>query len=266
MVNAMSSQQVPERHLTPEPHPEPQNVYDDPVFFAGYSKLARFGEGWTDAFEHAHVKSLLPDVAGQRVLDLGCGAGQWAAFLAESGAAEVIGTDLSEQMLAVARRDRAHPRVTYQRVSMEDAAFPNGHFGLVISSMAFHYVEDFAGLVRRIVGWLTPGGRLVFSTEHPVYLSRATSEGWVRDAEGKIQHWALSGYGDEGMREETWITAGVRKHHRMVSTILNDVIAAGLTIEQVVEPMPTPESLARHPDWIEERRRPFCLLVRARKA
>jgi SAM-dependent methyltransferase len=265
MVNEMSSEQAPEQAPTPEKPLTPQNVYDDPVFFAGYSKLPRFGEGWTDAFEHTHFKALLPDVRGQRALDLGCGTGQWAHFLAEAGAREVVGTDLSEQMLALARRDRAHPRVTYQRASMEAAAFPDGSFGLVISSMAFHYVEDFAGLARRIAGWLTPGGRLVFSTEHPVYLARATSEGWVRDAAGNIQHWALSGYGDEGLREETWITAGVRKYHRMVSTILNDLIAAGLTVEQVVEPMPTPEALERHPHWIEERRRPFCLLVRAVK-
>ena len=253
MVNDMSSE------------PSPQNIYDDPRFFAGYSELPRFGEGWTGAFEHTAFKSLLPDVTGQRALDLGCGTGQWAAFLAECGASEVIGVDLSEQMLAVAHRDRAHPRVTYQRNSMEDAEFPAGRFELVISSLAFHYVDDFAGLAGRVANWLTPGGHLVFSTEHPVYLSRATSEGWVRDADGNIQHWALNGYGDEGLREENWIMAGVRKHHRMVSTILNDLAGAGLIIERVEEPMPTPEQLREHPTWIEERRRPFCLLVRARK-
>ena len=253
MVNDMSSE------------PSPQNIYDDPRFFAGYSELPRFGEGWTGAFEHTAFKSLLPDVTGQRALDLGCGTGQWAAFLAECGASEVIGVDLSEQMLAVAQRDRAHPRVTYQRNSMEGAEFPAGRFELVISSLAFHYVDDFAGLAGRVANWLTPGGHLVFSTEHPVYLSRATSEGWVRDADGNIQHWALNGYGDEGLREENWIMAGVRKHHRMVSTILNDLAGAGLIIERVEEPMPTPEQLREHPTWIEERRRPFCLLVRARK-
>ncbi|MGE3270154.1 MAG: class I SAM-dependent methyltransferase [Chloroflexota bacterium] len=243
----------------------PQNIYDDPEFFAGYAKLPRFGDGWADAYEHAAFKSLLPEVTGRRALDLGCGTGQWARFLAESGASEVIGVDLSEQMLAVARADRAHPNVTYQRNSMEGAAFPPGRFELVISSLAFHYVEDFAGLARRIADWLTPSGHLVFSNEHPVYLSRATGEGWVRDADGQAQHWALSRYGDEGLRVENWITDGIQKYHRMVSTILNNLSDAGLLIERVLEPMPDAEMLARHPEWSQESHRPFCLLVRARK-
>src|SRR5688500_12245565 len=92
---------------------QPQNVYDDPEFFAGYSQLERFGEKWGAAYEHGAFVALLPDVAGSRVLDLGCGAGQLALHVAESGPAEVIGLDLSERMLEVARVERAHSRVTY---------------------------------------------------------------------------------------------------------------------------------------------------------
>ena len=67
------------------------------------------------------------------------------------------------------------------------------------------------------------------------------------------------------MREERWIADGVQKYHRMVSTIMNDLIAAGLAIERVLEPMPDEEMLRRHPEWVDEGKRPFCLLVRARK-
>jgi hypothetical protein len=135
----------------------------------------------------------------------------------------------------------------------------------VVSSLAFHYVADYHGLCRRIADWLVRGGVLVFSTEHPVYLSRATSEGWVRDAEGRPQFWALDRYGEEGLREESWIAERVQKYHRMQSTLLNDLIEVGLTIERVLEPMPDEEMLRRRPDWVYERQRPFCLLVRARK-
>jgi 2-polyprenyl-3-methyl-5-hydroxy-6-metoxy-1,4-benzoquinol methylase len=103
----------------------------------------------------------------------------------------VIGVDLSERMLALARAEWSHPRVTFQRASIEEVAFPSNRFDLVVSSLVFHYVADYHGLCRRIADWLVPGGVLVFSTEHPVYLSRATSEGWVRDAEGRPQFWAL---------------------------------------------------------------------------
>jgi 2-polyprenyl-3-methyl-5-hydroxy-6-metoxy-1,4-benzoquinol methylase len=243
----------------------PQNIYDDPEFFAGYSRLERFGSGWTKALEHPSFMALLPDVSGRRVLDLGCGAGQLALHLAERGAAEVIGVDLSERMLALARAERRHPCVTYLRAAIEDVSFAPERFDLVVSSLAFHYVADYRGLVRRIAGWLSPGGILVYSTEHPVYLTRATPEGWVRDAGGQPLYWALDAYAEEGRREEHWFKDGVRKYHRTLATLLNGLIDAGLAIERVVEPVPDAAALQRRPEWIHERRRPFCLLVRARK-
>jgi SAM-dependent methyltransferase len=259
----MTADNVPQ-NVTPQ-NVAPQNVYDDPDFFAGYSKLERFGAGWTKAYEFPSFMSLLPDVTGRRALDLGCGVGRLAHHLAEQGAADVIGVDLSERMLELARAECSHPRLAFQRASMEEAAFPPDRFDLVVSSLAFHYVADFPDLAGRIARWLASDGVLVFSTEHPVYLSRATGEGWVRDAEGKPMYWALDRYGDEGLREEHWLKEGVQKYHRMVSTILNDLIGAGLTIERVLEPMPDAAMLARRPDWAQESKRPFCLLVRARK-
>src|SRR5436305_1722193 len=94
-------------------NPPPQNIYDDSSFFAAYSRLDRFGSGWTGAFEHGALMALVPDVADRRVLDLGCGLGQLAHHLAEKGAADVTGVDLSERMLTLARADWSHPRVRY---------------------------------------------------------------------------------------------------------------------------------------------------------
>src|SRR5262245_34264757 len=98
----------------------PQNIYDDPGFFAGYSSLERFGDGWERAAEHDDLLALLPDVKGRRALDLGCGAGQLTQYLATREAAEVIGVDVSERMLELARTQWAHPRVRYQRMAIED--------------------------------------------------------------------------------------------------------------------------------------------------
>jgi 2-polyprenyl-3-methyl-5-hydroxy-6-metoxy-1,4-benzoquinol methylase len=244
----------------------PQNVYDDPDFFAGYTQLERFGAEWGAAFEHPDFMALLPEVAGSRVLDLGCGAGQLAHHLAQSGAAEVIGLDVSERMLAVARAERAHPAVTYRLEPIETADFPAGRFDLVVSSLAFHYVDDYAGLAARIATWLVPRGVLVFSTEHPVFTARASDDGWVRDADGEPLHWTINRYGVEGRREVHWFLDGVEKFHRTLSTLLNGLVDAGLVIERVVEPMPDDEALRRRPDWIHELKRPIFLLVRASRA
>ena len=244
---------------------DPQNIYDDPRFFAGYSTLERFGAGWKRAMEHADLLALLPDVNGRRALDLGCGAGQLAHHLATSGAAEVIGVDVSERMLALARAEFAHPRVTYARAAIEDVTFPAGRFELVASVLAFHYVDDYAGLVRRIAGWLAPGGVLVYSTEHPIYTARVPGDGWALDSAGRRTCWGMDRYAEEGARDETWFVPGVRKVHRTFATLLNGLLDAGLVIERVVEPMPGEPWLRSHPQARDERRRPMFLLVRARK-
>lgn len=244
---------------------EPQNIYDDPAFFAGYSTLERFGAGWERAMEHADLLALLPDVDGRRVLDLGCGAGQLAHHLAMMGAIEVVGIDVSERMLALARADRAHPRVTYQRGAIEELTFPPARFDLAVSSLVLHYVHDYPGLIRQIAEWLAPGGILVYSTEHPIFTARLPGDGWVLDDAGRRTRWGLDRYAEEGTREETWFGAGVRKVHRTVATLINGLVDAGLLIERVVEPVPSEQWLDAHPLARDERRRPVFLLVRARK-
>jgi 2-polyprenyl-3-methyl-5-hydroxy-6-metoxy-1,4-benzoquinol methylase len=244
---------------------EPQNIYDDPAFLAGYSTLERFGAGWARAMEHADLLALLPEVDGRRVLDLGCGAGQLAHHLATTGAAEVVGVDVSERMLALARADWAHPRVAYRQAAIETLAFSRARFDLVVSSLVVHYVDDYRGLVSRIAGWLTPGGVLVYSTEHPIYTARLPGAGWVRDAADRQPRWALDRYADEGAREETWFVAGVRKVHRTMATLINGLVDAGLVVERVVEPIPSEQWLRDHPQAVDERRRPMFLLARARK-
>ena len=242
----------------------PQNIYDDAGFFAGYSRLERFGGGWEHAAEHDDLVALLPDVTGRRVLDLGCGAGQLAQYLATREAAEVIGVDVSERMLELARTRWAHPRVRYQRMAIEDASFTAARFDLVVSVLALHYVDDYRGLMARIAEWLTPGGVLVYSTEHPIYTARLPDDGWVREGAERTR-WALNDYASEGSRDEAWFVPGVRKVHRTVATLMNGLTDAGLTIERVVEPIPSAAWLERHPSMADERRRPMFVLVRARK-
>jgi 2-polyprenyl-3-methyl-5-hydroxy-6-metoxy-1,4-benzoquinol methylase len=244
---------------------DPQNIYDDPDFFAGYSTLERFADGWERAMEHADLLALLPEVDGRRVLDLGCGAGQLAHHLATTGAAEVVGVDVSERMLALARAERTHPRVTYRREAVETLAFPPARFDLVVSSLVFHYVDNYPRLVSRIAEWLAPGGILVYSTEHPMFTARLPGDGWVLDSAGRRTGWSVDRYSDEGAREERWFVPGVRKVHRTLSTLVNGIVDAGLVVERVVEPIPSVQWLRDHPLADDERRRPIFLLARAHK-
>lgn len=245
---------------------EAQNIYDDPAFFAGYSRLERFGKPFGAGFEHAAFEALLPPVTGMRVLDLGCGAGQLSHWLADHDAASVVGVDLSERMLDLAAREWSHDRVRYVRASIDAVQFDAASVDLVVSSLAFHYVPDFAGLMANIGRWLVPGGSLVFSMENPLYLSRATSKGWLTDEAGNVTGWGIDRYGEEGLRVESWFIDGVQKYHRTVASIVNAVIDGGMVVERMVEPVPSAADIARRPEWADEPKRPISLLMRARKA
>ncbi|RCV52096.1 class I SAM-dependent methyltransferase, partial [Marinitenerispora sediminis] len=145
-----------------------------------------------------------------------------------------------------------------------------GSADLVVSSLALHYVADYTGLVARIATWLRPGGRLVFSVEHPVCTARDPMAGWVRagragDAGHDDRVWAVDDYADEGPRTQTWFVDGVLKYHRRVSTLVNGLLAAGLALLAVVEPVPDPDEVDRRPDLADELRRPSFLMLAAQR-
>ena len=144
-----------------------QNIFDDPVFFEGYYQL-RQGLNYKDLFEQPAMRRLLPDVAGKRVLDIGCGYGHNCLEFAQKGAQRVLGIDLSEKMLAVARSESAHPNIEYRRMDMADLSQLNPGYDLIYSSLAFHYAADFGALAADIVRLLNPGGQLLYSQEHPI--------------------------------------------------------------------------------------------------
>ncbi|RMX07903.1 class I SAM-dependent methyltransferase [Corticibacter populi] len=90
----------------PSQHSSPQNIYDDPVFHAGYKALRQQDTGLNGALEVPALLAQLPDLCGLAVLDLGCGFGDFARHARTRGAAGVVAVDVSASMLAEARRLR----------------------------------------------------------------------------------------------------------------------------------------------------------------
>ena len=240
-----------------------QNVYDDEAFFEAYSRLPRSLHGLDGAPEWPALRALLPALEGRRVLDLGCGFGWFCRWAREHDAAGVLGLDVSERMPARARAETHDPAITYVRADLERLDAPAGSFDLVHSALAFHYVEDLAGLLARVHAALTPGGALVFSVEHPIYTA-PPSPGWSVDAAGRSV-WPVAGYLDEGPRSTDWLAKGVIKRHRTIATYVNLLISEGLSIAHLDEWGPSEAQIASHPEWANERQRPPFLLVACRR-
>ncbi|MDR6815515.1 SAM-dependent methyltransferase [Neorhizobium sp. 2083] len=240
-----------------------QNVYDTPDFFEGYSRLGRSVHGLAGAAEWPVIRTLLPKMKGLRVVDLGCGFGWFSRFAAEEGAASVLGLDLSENMISRARAENAGPAITYEIADLERIELSPAAFDLAYSSLAFHYLEDFGRLAAEVHAALLPGGKFVFTIEHPIYMASARP-GWRMDEAGQ-KFWPVDGYSVEGRRMTDWLARGVVKYHRTIGTTLNTLIDCGFAVRRLIEWHPSADEIAANPALAEEMDRPMILMISAER-
>lgn len=239
------------------------NIYDDDTFFEKYSQMSRSIHGLDGAGEWNTLKQMLPDFADKRVLDLGCGYGWHCQYAIEQGATSVIGVDISEKMLQVAK-EKTSADITYIRESLVDVELSDNDFDVVISSLAFHYLESFEAIVTNVARWLAAGGDFVFSVEHPIFTAQGTQD-WYRDADGNILHFPVDRYFDEGQRDANFLDVTVKKYHHTLTTYLNTLITHNFEITGIVEPQPSADLLDTVAGMRDELRRPMMLLISARK-
>jgi SAM-dependent methyltransferase len=238
-----------------------QNIYDDPGFFTGYAQLRRSRDGLDGAPEWPSLRALLPDMRDKRVVDLGCGYGWFARWASGEGAASVLALDVSGRMLERAREINTALGIQYNQADLDALVLPEASFDLAYSSLAFHYIADVERAFATIRGALVPGGRLVFSTEHPIFMAPSAPD-WTETPEGR-RIWPLDGYGREGERRTDWLADGVVKYHRTLGTTMNALIAAGFTIAHVEDWLPSSAQLAADPSLAPELDRPTFLIVSA---
>ena len=95
-----------------------------------------------------------------KLLDLACGPGSLAAVAAIRGA-DVVGVDISEKMVAVARQ--RNPDIPFHRAAAEDLPFPDSSFDAVCSGFAMHHFPDPGEAAAEVLRVLRPGGAFSFT-------------------------------------------------------------------------------------------------------
>src|SRR5205807_2141622 len=101
--------------------------------------------------------------------------------------------------------------IDYRIADLDTLDLPEDSFDLAYSSLAFHYIADFAKLMRTIHRALAANEHLVFTIEHPIYMAAAEPR-WIADAGGR-ETWPVNGYFREGARTTDWLAKGVVKQH-----------------------------------------------------
>jgi SAM-dependent methyltransferase len=198
------------------------------------------------------ILDLAGDVAGQRILDAGCGSGPISAALRDRGAI-MTGFDSSTRMLELARQ-RLGDDVDLQVADLGGPLpFPNGAFDDVIAALVLHYLEDWTAPLAELRRVLTPGGRLIVAVDHPFAITLMQRE------EGRTfryfetcnwtEEWAYDGQ-----------TAPMSFWHRPLHAMTDAFTAAGFRISVISEPPPAPEAHELFPAELEGKSAFLCFI------
>jgi SAM-dependent methyltransferase len=227
----------------------------------------RYAEGVGTKPHNAYLErpatlSLLPDVAGLRVLDIGCGPGDYAAELLRRGA-DVVAVDVTPRMVEITR-EKVGDRATVLRADVEQPLdfAADGEFDVALAALMLDYIDDWRPLFRELSRVLKAEGRFVFSTGHPFL------DFWlVRE---RVDPETV--YYDRELFSYPWRSWGEPVKHmvsyrRPLSEIVMPLVEAGFRIEELHEPVPTDDYLRvapySYPNCLKQ---PNFLCIRARRA
>ena len=202
-------------------------------------------EGLREAEVH-----LLGDVAGRRVLEVGCGSAACSRWLRTAGA-DAVALDLSGGMLARADALNASTGVAVRLLQADAGALPlaDASFDLACSAYGgLPFVADARAVLAEVRRVLRPGGRFVASVNHPMR--------WpFPDSPDPADLRIVSSYFDRTPYVET-DDAGRTvyvEHHRTVGDWVRAVVGAGLVLEDLLEPEWTPGRTENWGQWSPER-------------
>ncbi|MEV1167649.1 class I SAM-dependent methyltransferase [Nonomuraea sp. NPDC049784] len=168
---------------------------------------------------------LAGDVSGARILDVGCGAGHYAAELSARGA-QVVGVEGSATLLRHARaRLNGDAELLLHDLEEPLDFAADASFDGVVCALVFHHVRNRARLLDELRRVLRPGGWLLISVTHPTadwhhfggsYFSHDWSDLAVADGKFSIHYQRMP-----------------------LETFLGELLAAGFVLEKLIEPRPT---------------------------
>lgn len=195
---------------------------------------------WCPEGLHEGDWRLLGDIVGKTVLEIGCGSAPCSRWLAAHGA-HPVGLDISRQMLdrGLAAMAAGGPTVPLVQAGAEQLPFADAAFDLACSAFgAVPFVADSGQVMREVARVLRPGGRWVFSVNHPMRWIFPDDPG-PEGLRATIPYFDRTPYVElDAEGEPTYV-----EHHRTIGDRVREIVGAGLTLVDIIEP--------DWPEWLD---------------
>ena len=206
-----------------------QDIQDWNRVAASYLGFAGAGDFINRQFEQV-LWECLGDVSGLQVLDLGCGAG-WLSDKLQQAGAQVLGVDGSSELLKAARDSYPHIEFVEQDLS-DGLPLPllERRFARIVANMVLMDIPRLDALVRDVRQVLEPGGKLIWTMQHPCFFNLKSE----RDAQGQLFK-KLRGY----LEPEVWRMEGFGGHnhyHRSLTFYFDLLRANRMAVTRLFEP------------------------------
>ena len=246
--------------------------YDRKEQFAKYTARRGTAENANDTLEEPIIWEMAGEVKGFSVLDIGCGDAQFGRKLLDAGAGSYTGIEGSRNMygLAVHTLEEVEDKAKVIFTTIEDwvaaedraeaaAGKVRGSYDLIVSRLVLHYVEDLEPLFTKIHEILKPGGRFIFSIEHPVITSTLQPSG-IRT------NWIVDQYFVPGYRTQEWMGGPVMKYHRTVEDYFQTACRAGFQVSNLRESKPVRDRFIHEETYERRLRIPLFLFMELTKS
>jgi cytosine/adenosine deaminase-related metal-dependent hydrolase/SAM-dependent methyltransferase len=179
---------------------------------------------WADSYDHEPnpmlaleqrvLEPLLPALGGCDVIDLGCGTGRWLDVLERAGPRSLVGVDLSQEMLNLAKA-KLGDAAKLLCADYANAALASDSADIVFCNFVLGYIDEPERLFRLVRKILRPGGLLYLSDVHP---ETAATQNWRR------------GVGSKNSFRE------IRTHRRSINAVIELCRKSGLDSAFRLEP------------------------------
>jgi ubiquinone/menaquinone biosynthesis C-methylase UbiE len=192
------------------------------------SEIAAAYNDWAETYDRDHnrtrdlagetLRQVELNLAGRRVIEVGCGTGRNTEWLArpEAGSASILALDFSEEMLARARTRVNNSSVRFiQHDARTTWPIGNASADVVIAMLILEHVENLAPVFAEAARVLTAGGQFFLCELHPM---RQLSGGQAQ-------------FSDARSGERKLVTAFIHD----VSDFVNTGISCGFELQQMGE-------------------------------